>query len=59
MPKSEKNLKKIDHILGDEGHGMLKKLILEFLDEPNQNTLSIAKLDALIKKLDDVKFTAH
>jgi hypothetical protein len=59
VPKSEKNLKKIDHILGDEGHGMLKKLILEFLEEPNQNTLSIARLDALIKKLDDVKFTSH
>ena len=47
---------KIEHILGDEGHGMMKKLILDFIDEPMLNTLNISRLDLLIKRLEDIKF---
>ena len=39
-------------MLGDEGHGIVKKLIIEFLEDQTKQTLSINKLDQLIKKLE-------
>ncbi len=59
LARTDKILAKIENILGDEGHGMMKKLILDFLYEPQQKTLNITKLDLLIKKLEDMKFQAH
>jgi hypothetical protein len=45
VQKSDKILSKIEKMLGDEGHGIVKKLIIEFLEDPTKQTLSIHKLD--------------
>lgn len=45
VPKNEKNLGTIENMLGDEGHGILKKIIIEFLEDSSKQNLSIHKLD--------------
>lgn len=33
VPKTTKNIAKIENILGEEGHGIMKKLMIDFLED--------------------------
>jgi hypothetical protein len=45
VAKTAKNIAKIESILGDEGHGVMKKIIIDFLEDATKLNLSIHKLD--------------
>jgi hypothetical protein len=33
VPKTAKNIAKIENILGEEGHGIMKKIMIDFLED--------------------------
>jgi hypothetical protein len=56
VPKTEMNLGKIENIIGDEGNGLIKKIIIDFIEDTETKTYSLNRLDKLIQKLENSRF---
>ena len=48
IPKTNAIVAKIEKMLGDDGNGVLKALIIKYITDPITDTFSISKLDTLL-----------
>ncbi len=48
IPKTNAIVAKVEKMLGDDGNGVLKALIIKYITDPITDTFSVSKLDTLL-----------